>query len=456
MKKTIKYLGKKIENLFLWSSGAELEILNQVPMEKSKYFGIGGTIIFTALMASFAGGYAFFTAFKSTILSIPFGLFWGTLIFNLDRYIVASFGVGDGKKTISRQELIEAAPRLAMAMILGFVISTPLELKLFEKEINVEIQNIIREERVKLGEGEKPIINLIAKKEIEIQKLKNEQNSFEDKADDLTSKKTIEDQQILLIQNQLTSLNAIISSNSQKWNTYDRIANNANTESEKRNAISLRNQFNNGKNNRRKSELISEITKLNNSKFTRGQDYYEQAKEIRKSNQPRIIALQKEIANLEEKLTGISDENDEISKQYSGLMARLEALSRLTDKYTILFVVKWLITILFIFIEIAPILFKMMTERGPYDDIVDRKKHEVKVQQLQIQSNINQEINTAVKIHTEKYEQKLNAELHTNKEILEAIAKAQQEIAIVAIEKWKEEQKHLIQNNAIEIIKGNN
>ena len=61
--------------------------------------------------------------------------------------------------------------------------------------------------------------------------------------------------------------------------------------------------------------------------------------------------------------------------------------------------------------------------------------------------NINQEINTAVKIHTDKYEQKLNAELQSNKEILEAMAKAQQEIAIVAIEKWKEEQKELINQN---------
>ena len=103
------FIFRRIETLFLWSSGANLEVLEQVPTEKSKYFGIGGTIVFTALMASFAGGYGFFTAFKSFELAIPFGIFWGCLIFNLDRYIVASFGVGDGKKTISKQELIEAA-----------------------------------------------------------------------------------------------------------------------------------------------------------------------------------------------------------------------------------------------------------------------------------------------------------------------------------------------------------
>ena len=91
-----------INNLFLWASGADLDILKQAPTDNNKYFGIGGTILFTALMASFAGGYAFFTAFKNPTLAIVFGLFWGALIFNLDRYIVSTFGVGDGKKTISR------------------------------------------------------------------------------------------------------------------------------------------------------------------------------------------------------------------------------------------------------------------------------------------------------------------------------------------------------------------
>jgi hypothetical protein len=83
-------------------------------------------------------------------------------------------------------------------------------------------------------------------------------------------------------------------------------------------------------------------------------------------------------------------------------------------------------------------------------------KHEYKVRQMEIQSNINQEINTAVRIHTDKYEQKLNAELQSNKEILEAISKAQQEIAIVAIEKWKEDQKELLRNSNSSIITASN
>ena len=50
---------KKINRFFWWCAGVNLEIIEQHPIEHSKYFGIGGTILFTALMASFAGGYAF-------------------------------------------------------------------------------------------------------------------------------------------------------------------------------------------------------------------------------------------------------------------------------------------------------------------------------------------------------------------------------------------------------------
>lgn len=81
MKQIITAIGRNFENLFLWSSGASPEILKHVPSEKSKYFGIGGTILFTAMMATLAGGYAFYTAFQSTGLSVSFGIFWGCLIF---------------------------------------------------------------------------------------------------------------------------------------------------------------------------------------------------------------------------------------------------------------------------------------------------------------------------------------------------------------------------------------
>lgn len=414
MKKLIKYIFKKIDNLFLWSSGADMDILNQVPMEKSKYFGIGGTIIFTALMASFAGGYAFFTAFKSTYLALPFGLFWGSLIFNLDRYIVSSFGVGDGKKTISKQEMIEAAPRLAMAIILGFVISTPLELKLFEKEINAKISTdiaIVQNKIINSSSTDPKIISLNYERSQLENGIKKREEIIETKR--LFWEKSNKDK-------------------NDEWNTgkfSGKIGKGGYYDDLKKIADDAEIDYNKTKKN---------YSALNDSD-------YRKIDKIDTKIDKRESELRVEIENQ----TTVQSQND-------GLLARLKALGDLTSESLTLLLSKWLITILFIFIEIAPILFKMMTERGPYDDIVDRKKHEYKVRQLELQSNINQEINTAVKIHTDKYEQKLNAELQSNKEILEAISKAQQEIAIVAIEKWKEEQKELMKKNEIRIISSSN
>src|SRR5690606_20549470 len=112
-----------------------------------------------------------------------------------------------------------------------------------------------------------------------------------------------------------------------------------------------------------------------------------------------------------------------------------EAMSILTSEKPSAFWAKWLITLLFIFIEIAPVLFKLMTESGPYDDIIKRIKHESDVKEKQKISDINDSINTSIKISTEKNQNRLDAEIASNKALLNKIALAQAEIAELAVEK---------------------
>lgn len=409
----IKKFFDGIYNLFLWSSGADLKILEQAPMDKNKYYGIGGTIVFTALMATFAGGYAFFTAFKDLTLSIFFGFFWGALIFNLDRYIVSSFGVGDGKKTISKQELVEAAPRLVMAMILGLVIATPLELKLFESEINAEIARLNDRTTSELeidimGQAEKQTATL----RLEIEDLKDDINDRRDFLDNLRVKRNS------AYEAYMCELNGTCGTGLKGEGPVFREA--------KENYLRLNEEF-------KETEL--EYGKRSN------EDYEKIAK--KEAEIDNFLSMGREdIARLKNEYGG-----------RNGLLARLEALGTLTSKDMSLWTAKWLITLLFVFIEIAPILFKMMTERGPYDDILDRKKHEIKVHQLLETSNINEEINTQVKVNSEKCAQKLEAELLANKELLSGVAKAQAEIAIAAIDEWKKHRIEEARNNPEMIIK---
>jgi len=130
---SIKKQSIMLKQFFILCSGADTDILNDCSIgEQNKYAGIGATVFFTAVMATIAASYALYTVFDSLYSSIFFGLIWGLLIFNLDRYIVSTIK----KRDNVIDEILQATPRIFLAVIIAVVISKPLELKIFEKEIN--------------------------------------------------------------------------------------------------------------------------------------------------------------------------------------------------------------------------------------------------------------------------------------------------------------------------------
>jgi hypothetical protein len=124
-----------IRNFFLFCSGADPSTLEQCPTDTHKYAGIGATVFFTGVLAFFSSSYALYTVFDSVPAALLFGAVWGLMIFNLDRYIVMSMK-SQGKWW---RDLFIALPRVGLAVLLALVISKPLELKIFEKEIKGEL-----------------------------------------------------------------------------------------------------------------------------------------------------------------------------------------------------------------------------------------------------------------------------------------------------------------------------
>ena len=131
---------KKITRFFWFCSGAHIGTLKKYPIEHNKYVGIGATIFFTALFASLSGGYAMYFVFSGSAFAVGFailfGLIWGTAIFNMDRYIVSSID----KQGTTNQQILQASPRILLAIMIGIVISRPLELKIFDKEIRQKLK----------------------------------------------------------------------------------------------------------------------------------------------------------------------------------------------------------------------------------------------------------------------------------------------------------------------------
>lgn len=171
---------KKITDFFWFCSGAHIATLKKYPTEHNKYVGIGATIFFTALFACLSGGYAMYFVFSgnasAVVFALFFGLIWGLTIFNMDRYIVASI-----KKTgETNRQILQATPRILLAIMIGIVISRPLELKIFDKEIRQKLKtSYLNGQRSKIDTLNKAFTNKYSLELSKLQELKAEKDSLE-------------------------------------------------------------------------------------------------------------------------------------------------------------------------------------------------------------------------------------------------------------------------------------
>lgn len=142
-----------LRNFFWFCSGANTRILEENDIDHNKYFAIGATIFFTAVFAGISAGYAIYFVFSGSsyafISALLFGLVWGLAIFNIDRFLVMSIR----KENKPLKEFFFALPRILLAIMIGIVIARPLELKIFEKEINEGLKQYYIENEQEISEA---------------------------------------------------------------------------------------------------------------------------------------------------------------------------------------------------------------------------------------------------------------------------------------------------------------
>lgn len=128
---------KPSDTRFLWwCAGAHQKLLKEYPSEHSKYSGLGGVILATFVLAALSAGYAMYTVFNNFWLAVGFAFVWGLIIFNFDRFLVSTmrkYGVS------KKKQVWMALPRVGLAFLIGLTIARPLEMKIFEKEIDTKI-----------------------------------------------------------------------------------------------------------------------------------------------------------------------------------------------------------------------------------------------------------------------------------------------------------------------------
>ena len=379
---TVKWGG--LLNEFLWlCAGVNKKQIRQCPTEYAKYAGQGGLILFTGLMAALSGGYAFFTIFNSTPLAIAFGTFWGLLIFNLDRFIVNTM-YSDGKHTISGYELLAGLPRIVIAIFLGIVISTPLELKIFEDRIESQIAKDNKRRATDLMNEDVFTLKTLDEDKAELGSLQAQRRDLADKLDIASEELKAEEE-----------------------------------------GTALSGKAGRGPAWRAKSD--------------RKRDCERALEDWDTMNSDRVKDLQEDIRRLNKSLEETKATSDELGEN-KGFCVRYEAFSNIKKENEAVRLVSLFIMLMFIIIEIAPTFFKMMVAAGPYDDLLRAESIKKKAYADQVVAETTNELNAAIAISTKTNEEKEAIEIKNNKALLAKIANIQSEVLEVAIKQWREEE----------------
>ncbi|MBQ9435105.1 MAG: DUF4407 domain-containing protein [Bacteroidales bacterium] len=430
-------------NEFLWMcAGINRKILLQCPTDWAKYAGQGGLILFTALMAMLSGSFAFYFIFQDVSWAIVFGIFWGLLIFNLDRFIVNTM-YSDGKYTISWGEIGAGLPRLIIAVFIGIVISTPLELKIFEDEINVTIQEL---KQIKLKEytqnDQKTLDNL------RVQWNELNERPIEDVIAITTEMRNSDTYQELLAKKR-----EIISKQSEV-NQLKKTRSGLDPYKDSLNYRQVETQIKVA--NKELRVLNSQCNQLN-SRLAAGDNTYRIA--IEKAQAKKDAELTRLQSEIDEKKDMINDSEKKyaeiLEKEFGGFKTRMTAYQTMKQNDMTTRIVGLFITLLFIIIEVCPTIFRMMIASGPYDCLLDAERHAKKVSSMKVISDINDDINTEIQISTKKNQERIAQEIRNNKELLQQLSAVQSEILSKAIALWREEELAKVNENPSAYIKTN-
>ncbi len=435
-----------LSNFLIKCSGADKEILDQCTIkEKNKFIGIGSTLILTAFLASLSGGYAIYSTFDSFVISTIIGIFWGIVIFSLDRYIVTSID----KKGKWWNQLLTALPRLLIALVLAITISKPLELRLFQDAINksmgeisdASISGCEKDWNEKLEKYEKIKSDLENARKQKTEEIYNKDGIYNDFVIDQEELKNInKGKQSSIYQN-----NPIIARGT--FYSFVRRGDGSMIKTVKRNAAAI-NALNENKILKQNiADNNLKINEIETGKIERKKTLRTQVETTENQYAKDIEGAQQQIDDHNKERNIFLTECRTLAKNAKDLPAQLQALSKLTKENESIAWASLLITLLFVILETAPVVVKLLSSKGTYEEILETKEYEIRMEQKIIISNLNDEINTVLKISNEKNKNKLDAELKGNSELLNEIALAQADIAKVAVAKWKEDEIEKLKNS---------
>ena len=471
-----------------WCAGADGQLLVRCPTDYVKYGNIGATVVLTALLAFISMSYALNAVFDTLWAALGMGVVWSVVIFVLDRSIVSSMRKPPmGSSFFSKAGLGETPfllVRLAVAVVISFTISKPLEVKIFESRIATQIdeeeinESLIKNAAIEKGAGVNSATDRIDQADKDLAGIAQRAGQEPPDQQYQAVKSTLAQQNGDYLatsakNNSLIQKNTgrIISIRNRETRQVDDGDGNFHPELSRagRNAIGALSTENKrlGRDISAKKALV---IKTRDKRDKLIDDYQQQlnqerdqaAKDQQAAKKRRAAA---DTAASERQQQSKQARNKSYGRQSNGtypLMTQISALGKLTSKDSALEWASWLITLLFLVIELAPILVKLFSKRGAYDEEVELAEHiawvRTQYEKSQINSRINRKLDAinqsdervrrtvearqskTFETATKNIEQQQQIELANNERLLKLIAKRQIELAEQIVDQWHQDE----------------
>ncbi|MBO2454413.1 DUF4407 domain-containing protein [Actinomadura barringtoniae] len=422
-----------MKNPLIWLSGADPEILRHASTDRAKYIGIGGAVLTTATLATVSMFFALRMAVGAAVwAAILLSLVWFLIILNLDRWLVVSLQRTERKM----QTLLVALPRVAMALLFGVIISTPLTLQIFNDEVQVAVDQLhdeaSRSFQNELNNGpDAKRVKLLEQRESQLLQQRNG-NGLVNPQDD---------PEVKALQAQLPALQKDFRDNDDKAAcelTGDRCKGTSGHSGDGPRYQKYR---------RRADELQSQINGINKkvddkSKALRSAAEQNKDQLIQQAKQA-LPGVQTELKTLRDRQARQRADFEKSNGNNEGLLIRLKGLERASKGESQL---QWARFMLFLFItvlECLPIIVKVLqlfAPAGAYDDALE--KHRAK-DRLLLNDHIRKQQGAGLRENSQHLDYAQNLERKRG-EMLERLAdrtiEAETRVHQAELERWEAEQ----------------
>ena len=355
-----------------WLGGANNDILDGVPTERSRFVQMALVLLTTAGIGTMSMTFALNDGVHAALpVAIIGGIVWGFIILNIDRFLVLSMGhARDWKKL-----LLMTLPRLALAAVISIVVATPMTLRIFQHDINNQMMLQQTAESAQQSKDEQTTIpaRQLAKVNADISKWNQVLAGNLVGITASTPQLAADQKTVAALTTQTDAALAKMDNAYAKWNCE---VNGAGTNcaagtsripgdgpraqndymlytQAKGNYNGLRTQLTAA----RKQEAADQKTQDANAKTSLTAEQATARAKLPGLQQQQVL-LQNEVdKQIQSNASNVAGNN--------GILAQLQSLSDAGAKDPILGTAQWVVTLLFFFIEILPVMVKFLLNIGP-------------------------------------------------------------------------------------------